>query len=183
VVDSSSSPVKTRQLKDATVPTTPSKQHPDPDEQLSSELDSATRELEQSGLLVPSPLPDDYVEPELPPTPTQLGLEQRPERDERDLLSSPSAGRARRKAPLGPSSLKGVVDMAAPELDSEELQVPEAVRKKEATKKELEAQLDKLKADVAQLEKWALQAKQGTDSSQLGQDAVANLMQVFFPPF
>ncbi|CRG92761.1 Structural maintenance of chromosomes protein 1A [Talaromyces islandicus] len=174
VVESSSSPVKTRQLKD-TVLTTPSK-HPDPDEQLASELDSATRELEHSGLLDPSTLPDDYVEPELPPTPTQLGLEQRPERGGRDLLNSPSAGRGQRKAPLGPSSLGSAVDLAVPERDPEERQVPEAVRKKEAMKSELESQLDKLKADVAQLEKWALQAKQGTDSSQLGQDAVANLI-------
>lgn len=181
VVESSSSPVKLRQqARDNTaLPTTPSKQHPDPDEQLASELDSATRELENSGLLVPSPFPDDYVEPELPPTPTQLGLEQRPERRERDLLSSPSAGRGRRKAPLGPSGLAGAVDLAVPEPerdDPEDRKVPEAVRKKEAMKSELAAQLDQLKADVAQLEKWALQAKQGTGGSQFGQDAVANLM-------
>jgi hypothetical protein len=168
--------VKTRQQPSDNVLTTPSKKHPDPDEQLASELDSATRELEHSGLLGPLPLPDDYEEPELPPTPTQLGLEQRPERGGRDLLSSPSAGRGRRKAPLGPSGLGEAIDLAVPGRASEDRKVPEAVRKKEAMKSELEAQLDKLKADVAQLEKWALQAKQGTGESQLGQDAVTNLM-------
>jgi hypothetical protein len=176
VVESSSSPVKTRQQPRDNVVTTPSKKHPDPDEQLASELDSATRELEHSGLLGPLPLPDDYEEPELPPTPTQLGLEKRPERAGRDVLSSPSAGRGRRKAPLGPSGLGEAIDLAVPDRASEDRKVPEAVRKKETMKSELEAQLDKLKADVAQLEKWALQAKQGTGESQLGQDAVAKLM-------
>ncbi|KAH8690950.1 hypothetical protein BGW36DRAFT_432722 [Talaromyces proteolyticus] len=161
--------------RNTSVVTTPSRRD-DPDEQLASELDSATRELENSGLLPDSaPLLDTYVEPELPPTPTQLGLEPRPEKQQLNIMSSPSAGRARRREPLGPSGL-GTLDLSVPEPLLDDSQVPAAVKKKEALKQELSEQLNTLKEDVAQLEKWALQAKQGNDSLQLDQEAVSKLI-------
>ncbi|OKL62484.1 hypothetical protein UA08_02711 [Talaromyces atroroseus] len=127
----------------------------DPDEQLASELNSATRELENSGLLAPSVLPDDSLEPELPPTPTQLGRKRMPGKD----LS-------------GPRTLHAAETTLRSEPEPEE---PD-VQKRKNVKRELLAQLDQLKTDVAELEKWTDRAKRSLDKPQPDPEAVASLM-------
>lgn len=158
------------------VETTPIRQD-DPDEQLASELDSATRELENSGLLAPSSFNDDLPEPELPPTPTQLAREKRLKAAQ-EFLSSPSAGRRLRRDLLRPSRL-GVTDVASPEDiredEDEDLDDP-ALQERKKLKRELLAQLDELKADVALLENWTNRAKRGYDGQRAGQEDVSSLM-------
>lgn len=157
------------------VETTPIRQD-DPDEQLASELDSATRELEHSGLLALSSFNDDLPEPELPPTPTQLGREKR-RKASQELLSSPSAGRRLRKDLWGPSRL-GVASVVPTEGthedEDEDLDDP-AVQERKKLKKELLAQLDHLKADVALLENWTNRAR-GYAGQRADQEDVSNLM-------
>uniref|UniRef100_A0A093UW78 Uncharacterized protein n=1 Tax=Talaromyces marneffei PM1 TaxID=1077442 RepID=A0A093UW78_TALMA len=156
--------------------TTPIRQN-DPDEQLASELDSATRELEHSGLMAPSSFNDDLPEPELPPTPTQLGREKRLKAS-LDLLSSPSAGRRLRRDLLGPSKL-GIGGVAPTEDirddEDEELDDP-AMQERKKLKRELLEQLDQLKADVAQLENWTNRAKRGYESQRADQEDVSKLI-------
>lgn len=158
------------------VETTPIR-HDDPDEQLASELDSATRELEHSGLLAPSSFNDDLPEPELPPTPTQLAREKRLKAAQ-ELLSSPSAGRRLRRDLSRPSRL-GVTDVASTEDmredEDEDLDDP-AMQERKKIKRDLLAQLDELKADVALLENWTNRAKRDYDGQRAGQEDVSNLM-------
>lgn len=156
-------------------PTNNSAQGTDPDAQLASELDSATRELEKTGLLAaPSALPDDdSLEPELPPTPTQLGRDKATGTSQ-SLLSSLSTGTSLRKGLSGPSAL-GADITTTDSLDEEELNEPD-IRRRKKVKRELVAQLDQLKADIAQLEKWSDWAKRGPDKPQPDQDTVASLM-------
>lgn len=160
------------------VETTPIRQV-DPDEQLASELDSATRELEHSGLLAPSSFNDDLPEPDLPPTPTRLARENRLGTSQ-ELLSSPSAGRRLRKDLLGPSKLGFGVEVPTEgihkdEDEDEELDDP-ALQERKQLKRDLLKQLDQIKADVALLENWTNRAKGGHDGQQVGQDDVSNLM-------
>ncbi|KAF3406376.1 hypothetical protein DPV78_000826 [Talaromyces pinophilus] len=162
--------------REVRVETTPIRQD-DPDEQLASELDSATRELENSGLLAPSSFNDDLPEPELPPTPTQLAREKRLKAAQ-ELLSSPSVGRRLRRDLLRPSRL-GVTDVASTEdirEDEDEDLYDPALQERKKLKKELLAQLDELKADVALLENWTNRAKRGYDGQRAGQDDVSNLI-------
>jgi hypothetical protein len=153
-----------------TTPTNNPTRGNDPDEQLASELDSATRELENSGLLVPSAFPDDLLEPELPPTPTQLGRQKIPEALQ-SRLSGSNIGRRSGNDLLEPSTLKPA-ETTLSGLNEEELDEPD-VRKRKSVRRELLAQLNQLKDDVAELEKWA---KRGPDKLQPDQEAVASLM-------
>ncbi|EED18347.1 conserved hypothetical protein [Talaromyces stipitatus ATCC 10500] len=150
----------------------------DLDEQLASELDSATRELEHSGLLAPSALNGDNPEPELPPTPTQLGREKR-RKASQEWLSSPSAGRGLRKDLLGPSKL-GVADVAPAEdiPKDEDEDLDPAVQERKKLKRELLAQLDELKKDVNLLEKWTNRAQRGYDGKRPDQEDVSNLISI-----
>lgn len=161
------------------VETTPIRQD-DADEQLASELDSATRELEHSGLLAPSSFNDDLPEPELPPTPTQLGREKRL-RASQELLSSPSVGRRLRKDLLGPSKLGLGVEALTEDIreegedEDEEIDDP-TLQERKKLKKNLLTQLDELKADVALLEHWTNRAERGHDGQRAGQEDVSDLM-------
>lgn len=146
----------------------------DPDEQLASELNSATRELESSGLLAPSALPDDSLEPELPPTPTELGR-RRIKEVSQDLLSSPRPERRIRKDLFGTSTLRSIDVVSNTDTREEEFNDP-TVQKRKGLKRELLAQLAQLKADVAQLEKWTDRAERVFDDQPTDQEDVSSLM-------
>ncbi|KAL1963273.1 hypothetical protein VTN77DRAFT_8496 [Rasamsonia byssochlamydoides] len=144
-----------------------------PDEQLASELDSATRESEARNPSVPPLLQEEYGEPELPPTPTELGLEKRPERP-KGLLSSPSSRKHRREG-LRPSTLRLDQVQLSSENNQSEDDMPEVVRKKQKLRDELAEQLERLKSEVAQLESWA-QRTERLDDPEPDVEAVRNLI-------
>lgn len=155
---------------------TPFRRNISPDEQLASELDSATREAETHYPQASSLLQEEDGEPDLPTIPTELGLEKRPERP-RGLLSSPSARKSRREG-LRPSTLRlGHVELS-PEDNTSQDDTPEEVRQKQKQRDELAAQLERLKAEVAQLESWAQRTERPFDAPEPDADAVRNLMLV-----
>lgn len=106
---------------------------------------------------------DGLEEPELPPTPTQLGLEKPPGRPKGLLSSSPSARyekRARRRIDdTKPSALKlesfdTTGDLTTKRLNTDRAPLSGPELKKQQTKKGLSAELQQLKDDVAELEAW-----------------------------
>ncbi|GFF33677.1 hypothetical protein IFM61606_04771 [Aspergillus udagawae] len=139
-----------------------------PEDQLASELGSATGEVNVSIDSEQPSLHEEFEEPDLPPTPTQLGLENPPERPRGLLSSSPSTQpgrfRTRRTGDLlekSPSKLRRV-DYGSQTSDLSGLGVivskeslPEPVVKKQKLKRELSADLSKLKEDIAELESWS----------------------------
>ncbi|KAJ5108804.1 hypothetical protein N7456_005479 [Penicillium angulare] len=139
-----------------------------PEDQLASELGTATQDANLNepihfGL---DGADDDHSEPELPPTPTQLGLVKAPEHGAGLLSSSPSARhekRMKRKAaadithgsPLKsmkfrhPSPEEESVDS---DLTGEDLSAAALERRK--VRKSLQAELQRLKDDVEELTQW-----------------------------
>lgn len=105
---------------------------------------------------------DGLEEPELPPTPTQLGLEKPPGRPKGLLSSSPSARyekRARRQIDdAKPSALKlesfDTTGDSTKDLSIDRAPLSESKLRKQQIKKELSAELKRLKGDVAELEAW-----------------------------
>ncbi|KAA8650058.1 uncharacterized protein ATNIH1004_002739 [Aspergillus tanneri] len=145
-----------------------------PDDQLASELGSATgdrdlsRELDQASL-------HEYEEPDLPPTPTQLGLEKPLERPKGLLSSSPTAQqRGRRRATdlpgQSPSKLRNVDDgIEIGDLSDSDLTIarallPKTVSKKRKLRKELSAEVQRLKEDLIELERWSQNLDQHGDT-------------------
>ncbi|KAF7116547.1 hypothetical protein CNMCM5793_005028 [Aspergillus hiratsukae] len=139
-----------------------------PEDQLASELGSATGEVNVRLDSEQPSLHEGFEEPDLPPTPTQLGLEKPPERPRGLLSSSPSTPlgrfRKRRTGDLlekSPSKLSRV-DYGSQAGDVSGLGVivskeslPEHVVKKQKLRRELSADLKKLKDDIAELESWS----------------------------
>jgi hypothetical protein len=139
-----------------------------PEDQLASELGSATGEVNVRLDSEQPSLHGEFEEPDLPPTPTQLGLQNPPERPRGLLSSSPSTPlgrfRKRRSGDLlekSPSKLSRV-DFGSQAGDVSGLGVivskeslPEPVVKKRKLRRELSADLKKLKEDIAELESWA----------------------------
>ncbi|BCR87073.1 uncharacterized protein ACHE_31060S [Aspergillus chevalieri] len=107
---------------------------------------------------------DGLEEPELPPTPTQLGLEKPPGRPKGLLSSSPSARYERRTRQRiddtpKPSVLKlenfdATGNPTNKALNAYRALLSDAELKRQQTKKELSAELKRLKDDVAELEAW-----------------------------
>ncbi|KAJ9259765.1 hypothetical protein DTO212C5_8568 [Paecilomyces variotii] len=106
----------------------------------------------------------DNGEPELPPTPTELGLEKAPQRPRGLLSSSPSRLRQKRRIsePVGSSPLKHATRPSKEEreyittgLELDLGQTRGEVSEKERQKEELSTRLRQLKDEVAELEKWA----------------------------
>lgn len=129
-----------------------------------SELGSATA-ADMGGDMDGASLHDGFDEPDLPPTPTQLGLEPPPGRPGGLMSSSPStqhAKRGKRRAmedlENSPSKLRTVDYGAEPEDMTEHVPtmtdviVPESVVKKRQLRRDLSTELDVLKQDVAKLE-------------------------------
>ncbi|CAG8140012.1 unnamed protein product [Penicillium salamii] len=143
-----------------------------PEGQLASELGSAAGDIELN--LGPDPgfMDDDDAEPELPPTPTQLGLEKAPDRP-RGLSSSPSMRlekRSRRRLhnPLHESPLKAVNFQSPPsDEDTQSASYPDgfsaAVREKQASRKKATADLRRLQKEVEELESWAKKVETNPD--------------------
>ncbi|PLB36995.1 uncharacterized protein BDW47DRAFT_132392 [Aspergillus candidus] len=138
-----------------------------PDHQLASELDGATPAATLDGA-ADEPLQDMLDEPDLPPTPTQLGLERPPSRPSGIMSSSPSAQRGktgRRRATEtyehSPSKLRSVdygvdkADLTSLDTMLAQTPVPEPVMKKRKIKNEIVAEIQQLKADITELESWS----------------------------
>ncbi|KAL4888558.1 hypothetical protein BDV59DRAFT_206035 [Aspergillus ambiguus] len=147
-----------------------------PEDQLASELSDAVGADAGVGLDLDldldqdqdqPPLREEYEEPDLPPTPTQLGLERAPERPVGLGSSSPSArtkvGRRLVDIRQSPSKLRrveyGAGDDAEERSESTEMTgralFPEPVVKKRKLKNELSAEVARLKKDISELERWS----------------------------
>lgn len=153
-----------------------------PEDQLALELGTATQETGMKVEMDSNDLgggildDDDSLEPDLPPTPTQLGLEKAPDRPRGLLSSSPSARHEkRRKRPaaelLQGSPLKTLKYQSLAEedtyidRDSTQDNVSAAVLEKQKARRNLEAELRRLKNDVADLSKWAEKVDSGMNLS------------------
>ncbi|KAL2836531.1 hypothetical protein BJY01DRAFT_55774 [Aspergillus pseudoustus] len=149
-----------------------------PEDQLASELGSATgvADMGDDDLEGPS-LHDGFDEPDLPPTPTQLGLERPPGRP-RGFLNSSSPGKeqwGKRRATgdleQSPSKLRIINYGTEPGEDlTEHVAItmndalfPESVHKKRKLRRELSNDLESLKRDVVKLEGLCQQLEQRGD--------------------
>ncbi|KAL3441910.1 hypothetical protein BJX65DRAFT_241823 [Aspergillus insuetus] len=147
-----------------------------PEDQLASELGSATGaadnapDMDDDDFEGPS-LNDGFDEPDLPPTPTQLGLERPPGRPRGLLSSSPSKEQRGKRQAAGdmeqsPSKLRIVDYGADPEGSTDhaasvkDVLLPESVYKKRKLRRELSHDLESLKRDVAKLEGLCEQLEQ-----------------------
>lgn len=134
-----------------------------PEDQLASELGSATGDF--SGDIEGPSLHDGFEEPDLPPTPTQLGLEPPPGRPKGIFNSSPSVqhGKWAKRRATGdmensPSKLKTVDYGVEPEDLTEHVATmndslfPESVVKKRKVRRELSTDLESFNQDIVKLE-------------------------------
>ena len=140
------------------------------EDQLASELDSATGGFDANNMDAnPLPLEEEEgpQEPDLPLTPTQLGLEKPPGRPKGLSSSSPTAQyekRARKRMndtpKPSPLRLKNSNLDAEPDnlsgtgLVMDQGLTSESALRKQRAKKELSVELQQLKDDVAELENW-----------------------------
>ncbi|KAJ5329138.1 hypothetical protein N7452_009528 [Penicillium brevicompactum] len=142
-----------------------------PEGQLASELGSATRDAEIDFGPEPGFMDEDSAEPDLPPTPTQLGLEKAPDRP-RGLSSSPSMRLEKRSKRR----------LHNPEEDTESASYPNGysmiVREKQVARKKTAADLRRLKKEVEELELWAKKIETNTDikSDSRGLDQFLSLL-------
>ncbi|KAL4812608.1 hypothetical protein BDW67DRAFT_169821 [Aspergillus spinulosporus] len=129
-----------------------------PEDQLAVELGSATgMDLNEDTVLH-----NGFDEPDLPPTPTQLGLEPPPGRPRGLISDSPSmqhAKRGKRRASedleSSPSKLRTVNYSNEPDdltITTNDASFPESIVNKRKLKRQLSAQLESLKQDLAKLE-------------------------------
>lgn len=153
-----------------------------PEDQLALELGTATQETDMELNMDTNDLggeimdDDDSLEPDLPPTPTQLGLEKAPDRPRGLLSSSPSARHEKRRKRQATDVLQGsplkTLKYQSPaeedtyiDRDSTRDNVSAAVLEKQKSRRNLEAELRRLKNDVADLSKWAEKVDSGMDLS------------------
>ncbi|KAL4877282.1 hypothetical protein BJY04DRAFT_230784 [Aspergillus karnatakaensis] len=129
-----------------------------PEEQLASELGSAN---DMGGDIDGPSLHDGFEEPDLPPTPTQLGLERAPDRPRGLLSSSPSMQWKKRQATgdleRSPSKLRPIEFGVEPEVSTEVVSasdtiLPQSVFKKRKLRRDLSAEVESLKQDITKLE-------------------------------
>lgn len=142
-----------------------------PEGQLAIELGSATRD-EDVDLGPDQQTDEDTLEPDLPPTPTQLGLEKAPDRG---FSSSPSMRlekRSKRRIgdSLNQSPLKAVNFQSLPSEDVERAESDSypgafsaAVHERQITRKKLAADLRRIKQEVEELEGWAKKVETNPD--------------------
>lgn len=150
-----------------------------PEGQLVLELSRATRDMDagpDAGFM-----DEDILEPDLPPTPTQLGLEKAPGRSRAMLSSSPSMRqekRAKRRTvnTVHESPLKAVNFQSPSPKDSETASdldaFSAAVREKCNAREKCAADLRRLKKETEELETWAkrIEAKPDLTSDTNGLD-------------
>ncbi|PYI24261.1 hypothetical protein BO99DRAFT_349691 [Aspergillus violaceofuscus CBS 115571] len=149
-----------------------------PDDQLTSELGSVTGDLDVTGDLNQPSLQEILEEPDLPPTPTQLGLEPPPGRSKGLLSSSPSSQQAkwgRRRTTDNPeqtpSRLRSVDygeadDTTESEPTMDWVSFPEHILKKRKLRNELSDELEQLKREFAELEDWSKELSQGDEHTE-----------------
>ena len=145
-----------------------------PEDQLALELGSTTRDPtreELKGIKWDGEfLDDDSLEPDLPPTPTQLGLEKAPDRPRGLLSSSPSARQEKRLGKRKADALQGSplksssLYPAGAETEPSPQDGPFGpVSEQKHTRRTLLAELQQLRNDVAYLTKCT--EKIGTDAT------------------
>lgn len=137
-----------------------------PEGQLALELGSATRDADLETGADPGFIEDEMLEPDLPPTPTQLGLEKVPGRP-RGMSSSPSMRPEKRsKRRMGntlyESPLKAVNFQSPPSDDAGDAEAAlygdgfsMAAREKQVSRKKIATDLRRLKKEVEELEAWS----------------------------
>lgn len=142
-------------------------------------------------------LPVDEAEPELPPTPVELGWEAQAPPPSGILSSSPSTRSSRRKtrkasegvksSPLKPRDQRpgrhapmGGDDVPLLSLRPKQPEFSEEVLRKQQVRDELAAQLEQLKGDVEMLEKEMRGDKEGIDLFGDVEDNERELMYVLF---
>ena len=136
----------------------------------------------------------DQVEPEepdLPPTPTQLGLEPAPERPKGLLFSSPSRGAKRRKgsgvksSPLKPrdpppeekpEKIEGSHSKVAPLPQVTIFEVDEVLLSKQQERERLSRQLRNLQADMTRLEGEVARTQEWAPADPRSQEEVDELL-------
>jgi hypothetical protein len=139
-----------------------------PEGQLALELGDATQEADTDmgsggAMMGEDILGEDILEPDLPPTPTQLGLEKAPDRPRGMMSSSPSLRqekriRRRNTEPLDESPLKAVKFRSITPTGTETSFNPElsvAAQKKYKSRKKSATELQRLRDEVEELERWA----------------------------
>lgn len=148
-----------------------------PDDQLASDLGSATQDA-SAGVAMDTGLdgafPDeDFLEPDLPPTPTQLGLEKAPARPSNMLSSSPTARHEKRRKRRAADLLQGsplkmlkyqepATEEGSDDADTTE-NVSVSVLEKRKSRRSLKAELQSLKGDVAELTDWTGKIESGVN--------------------
>ncbi|KAL5332990.1 hypothetical protein BJX70DRAFT_392528 [Aspergillus crustosus] len=125
-----------------------------PEGQLASELGSATAAIDMDNI-EGHLLQGGFEEPDLPPTPTQLGLERPPERPRGLLSSSPSMQHDKWKkrqldTEKSPSKLRTIDTLQTWEITTGKEN--ESVIKKRKLRRHLLADLESIKQDIAKLE-------------------------------
>ncbi|KAJ6140493.1 hypothetical protein N7470_010289 [Penicillium chermesinum] len=153
-----------------------------PEGQLAQELGSATRNA-SVGMSLGAGLDgsmdvdfedEDPLEPDLPPTPTQLGLEKAPGRPRGILSSSPSARHEKRMKRRATEALQGSplkalkfgstdVPEDADDVLSESEELSAAILEKQQSRKSLRAELQQLRNEVAELTKWTGRVESNED--------------------
>ncbi|KAJ5824287.1 hypothetical protein N7447_006627 [Penicillium robsamsonii] len=157
-----------------------------PERQLAIELGSATREVDMDMGPDSSFMDEDNLEPDLPPTPTQLGLEKAPERPRGMLSSSPSRRQEKRVKrttnALHESPLRAVNFQSPPpeyfETVSDLGAVSAAIREKRISREKRAADLRRLRNEVEELETWAKKIESNPDikSDNRGLDKFLSLL-------
>ncbi|OJJ46360.1 hypothetical protein ASPZODRAFT_16131 [Penicilliopsis zonata CBS 506.65] len=156
-----------------------------PENQLFQGLASVTNESEQGLDTGISSLPEGFGEPDLPPTPTQLGLEEPPGRPQGLLSSSPSKRPERRVRGLtaedrGLGFLKPKSTIAGDnqrlKAEDERTFVSETILEKQKLRKQLSDDLQRLKDDITELEKWTRRSQESVRDGKPGEADLYSLM-------
>ncbi|GKZ39791.1 hypothetical protein AbraIFM66950_001221 [Aspergillus brasiliensis] len=165
-----------------------------PENQLASELDSATGDIDVNEALPQPSFQDILDEPDLPPTPTQLGLERAPGRPKGLLSSSPSSqpgkwGRRRNTdgREQSPSKLRKVDygeagESAESGLLLDQTSLPEEILTKRKLKNKLASELQQLKKEISKLETWSKDLAQDDASDERDLTGLITLLAAENPP-
>ncbi|KAL3248117.1 hypothetical protein ABHI18_012159 [Aspergillus niger] len=165
-----------------------------PENQLASELDSATGDIDANEALQQPSFQDILDEPDLPPTPTQLGLERPPGRPKGLLSSSPSSqpgkwGRRRNTdgREQSPSKLRKVDygeagESAESGLLLDRTSLPEEILMKRKLKNKLASELQQLRKDISELETWSKDLAQDDASEERDLTGLITLLATSYPP-
>ncbi|OJJ76785.1 hypothetical protein ASPBRDRAFT_35946 [Aspergillus brasiliensis CBS 101740] len=165
-----------------------------PENQLASELDSATGDIDVNEALRQPSFQDILDEPDLPPTPTQLGLERAPGRPKGLLSSSPSSqpgkwggrrntdGREQSPSKLRKVDYGEAGESAESGLLLDRTSLPEEILTKRKLKNKLASELQQLKKEISELETWSKDLAQDDASDERDLTGVITLLAAENPP-